>query len=181
MRTLFSESPNKPIKKPNILTRTGIKRISLQVCFCSSLSKYNNNLGLPKFFMKLPKQKSISQLVKELDTVYSKYIRNKYAKDGLVKCYTCKNIAEPKSMDCGHFYSRRYMSLRWYEKNTKPQCKSCNIYHEGNKPVFAMKLIEEYGHGILQELEIKKNNRSKLDRFELSVLIQEYKQKLETL
>ena len=128
--------------------------------------------------MKLPKEKTYKQLIKELDSVYSKYIRQKDADDnGQVKCYTCDKVKHWKSIDCGHYISRRHLSTRYYEKNTKPQCKGCNIFKEGNKPVFALELIKEYGKDVLEELDSLSHIKIKYDRNKLSNMIMYYKKK----
>lgn len=99
------------------------------------------------------KQKSISKLKKELDAVFSKYIRQKYSKNGMVKCYTCPHIGEIKKMQNGHFNPRQHLATRYDERNCRPQCFVCNMYYGGNPATFAKNLIAEYGEGIIDELE----------------------------
>ena len=128
--------------------------------------------------MKLPKEKTYKQLLKELDSYYSKYIRQKDAdSEGYVACYTCGAVKHWKSIDCGHYISRRHLSSRFFEKNTKPQCKGCNIFKEGNKPVFALELIKEYGKDVLEELDSLSHIKMKYDRNRLSNMIMFYKKK----
>lgn len=124
----------------------------------------------------------LSKLRAALDKVYSEYIRRKDADiNGMIQCYTSGKWFHFSKLHCGHFISRRHLSTRWCEKNTKPQSIAENLFNQGNGPVFAQKLIEEYGPGILEELEIKKNNPCKMGRFEYEILIKEYKQKLKDL
>lgn len=95
-------------------------------------------------------------LIKKLDKVFSLYIRNKYAKDEMVKCFTCDVWKHIKEMHCGHFISRVYYSLRWDEDNCRPQCPSCNLYHQGQQYEFGRRLEKEIGLGrIEQMMEIK--------------------------
>ena len=129
----------------------------------------------------MEKRKTLSQLKKELDRVYSIYIRTKYSRDGLVQCYTCGAVNEIGRTDCGHFWSRRYGNTRWDEQNTRPQCRKCNRYQEGNKPAFANALVREYGDGILEDLEIRAKAPFKYNRLEIEKYIQEYKTKLRRL
>lgn len=125
---------------------------------------------------------SVDKLQKELDRVYSIWIRRKDAdENGYVKCYTSGKFFHWKQIQCGHFISRRHLSTRWCEKNTKPQSVSENIFNQGNGAAFAQNLIKEYGDGILQELEIKKNNICKMGAFEYQILIKEYKEKIAAL
>ena len=130
--------------------------------------------------MKIPKQKSYRDLIKILDAVYSKYIRQKavYNNEGLAKCYTCDKVKHWKSMDCGHYVSRRILSTRYFEKNTKIQCKKCNVFQEGNKPRYALELQKEYGKEILEELDSLSRILVKYDKNKLSNMIMHYKKKL---
>ena len=126
----------------------------------------------------MKKRKTISQLKKELDKVYSQYIRGVNSRDGMAQCYTCGAVDEWRKMDCGHFWSRRYGNTRWDEQNTKPQCRRCNRFQEGNKPAFANALVREYGNGILEDLEIRAKAPYKYNRVEIEKEIKIYKQKL---
>ena len=99
------------------------------------------------------KPKSRSRLVKDLDAVFSKYIRNKYAKDGLVACYTCGKIGEVAHLQNGHFVSRSVRNLRWHEDNCRPQCFGCNIMQGGQTITFRENLVKEIGETGVQFLE----------------------------
>ena len=70
------------------------------------------------------------------------------------------------------------MSTRYDEKNVNGQCIYCNMFLAGNIQGYQIGLIKKYGKEVLQHLEIKKNNISNLGKFELSVLIDEYKDKI---
>jgi hypothetical protein len=73
------------------------------------------------------------------------------------------------------------MSTRYDEKNVNGQCVYCNMHLSGNIQGYREGLIKKYGEEVLQHLEIKKNNISNLGKFELSVLIDEYKDKIKEL
>jgi len=125
------------------------------------------------------KGKTYKVLLKDLDSVYSKWLRQSAAdENGYVKCYTCKAIKHFKEMQCSHYHSRRILSTRFYEKNTKPACVKCNIFKEGNKPAYALALIKEYGKGILEELDSLSKISVKYNRNKLSNMIFYYKEKL---
>lgn len=131
--------------------------------------------------MKHNKGAPVSILKKELDRVYSLWIRQKYSEGGLSECVTCGKIKEWRYQHCGHYVSRTCLPLRWDEKNTHVQCVACNLYKEGNKPNYTIYLIKEYGNDVLEYFEAKKNNTMKLDRTILQALISEYKQKIESI
>ena len=72
----------------------------------------------------MPKKPSRKNLIKKLDSVFSEYIRRKYAdRDGIVKCFTCNKSAywKGQGMQNGHFISRASRILRWEEDNCRPQ------------------------------------------------------------
>ena len=124
--------------------------------------------------MKLEK-KSFQQLKKQADKVFSLFIRNKYAKDGKVKCFTCDKIFLVKEIQNGHYISRTYLNLRWSELNCKPQCVSCNIFKRGNLDEFALRLEKEE-RGTLEKLNFWKHHQSTpLKRLDLIEIIKKYK------
>jgi hypothetical protein len=121
---------------------------------------------------------TISKLEKKLDAVFSKYIRKRDSIDGFARCFTCRKFAPISKMHAGHYHSRTEKAIRWNEKNVHAQCVSCNLFKEGNKPQYTLRLIDKYGRGILDELETKRVLGKKPDRLELLAMIEEYKQKL---
>lgn len=127
---------------------------------------------------KKKKKKTYAQLKKELDNVFSLYIRIRYSKDGLVSCFTCGVIKPIKQMQCGHYVSRSNLSLRWSEYNCHVQCFSCNIWKKGNMDVYAIKLITKYGKDILQNLMTEKHQIVKFSTVELEKMIFFFKERM---
>lgn len=118
---------------------------------------------------------SIPYLKKELDRIFSIWIRNRGAVNGFNVCFTCgarKRIAE---LQAGHYHSRTYLALRWDEINVQVQDVGCNIFKEGNKPEFAIRLQEKYGQDILDKLHIQRRNIFRPSASELKLLINKYK------
>lgn len=131
---------------------------------------------------KIPKAKTVKQLIKALDAQFSTWIRMSNAdENGIVKCCTCGKMMEWKKSQCGHFLSRRYMSVRFDEKNCAPQCVGCNIFNQGSQAAFRRFLVQKYGEPEVNKIELKKFNKSKLDAFSLGLLIQEYSNKVTQL
>ena len=64
--------------------------------------------------------------------------------------------------------------LRFDERNVHCQCLSCNSFKRGNLSAYALKLEEEYGHGILQEFDRIKNEHKKFTIAELEDMIARY-------
>ena len=124
------------------------------------------------------KKKSISKLKKDLDAVFSKYIRHKYAIDGLVACYTCGVVKPVKQMQNGHFQSRKHLSTRWDEDNCRVQCVGCNVFKYGESYIFGKKLEKEID---VEALIFKSRQLQKFNQVELQEMINEYKAKLNEL
>lgn len=117
----------------------------------------------------------------ETDKVYSKYIRFKDAKNGYVRCITCGKVDPPEDTDCGHYISREVAMLRFDERNTHPQCRSCNRFHEGRKDEYALALIRLYGPNILEELNKEKYIFKNYSVLELKEMRKEYRNLLKEL
>ena len=57
-------------------------------------------------------------LVRQLDDVFSKYIRLRDAMpNGYCRCISCGQIKPFHDFDAGHFYSRKHMGTRFDEDN----------------------------------------------------------------
>jgi len=128
--------------------------------------------------LRKPKRKT---LIKKLDKVFSEYIRRKYAdKNGIVSCYTCgkKKYWKGEGMQNGHFISRRSRILRWDERNCRSQCYSCNVMRYGESYIFGVKLNQEYGYNIADELLIESKKIIKQSDEDLKNLIKLYEDKI---
>lgn len=88
----------------------------------------------------------MSKLKKELDRVFSLYIRAKYGPN----CYTCES---ERGSQNGHFIIRQYLFTRWEEDNCRPQGFGCNIRRKGNTIEFEERLKKELGHERVEELK----------------------------
>jgi hypothetical protein len=126
-------------------------------------------------------QIEFSGLVDDLDAIFSKYIRHKYADiDGLVKCYTCPSVEPIGMIQNGHYISRQHMFLRWDERQCRPQCAICNNLKRGNLSIFKNNLESE-NFGITDILQEESRMVYKWSREELKSLIGEYSRKLKLL
>jgi len=121
-------------------------------------------------------KKPISKLKKELDCVFSKYIRLRDATDmGVAQCFTCGKIDHYKKLQNGHFQSRRHHNTRWDEKNCQVQCVKCNMFGQGEQYKFGMYLDAKYGLGTSEELEILSKQPFKISRIDYVNYISYYK------
>lgn len=112
------------------------------------------------------------ELVKILDSVFSKYIRMQYMDDrGFVQCFTCPTSRPLAQMQNGHFISRKNMSLRFEPMNCRPQCKDCNEYKRGNLEVYA----ERLGEKVLEEIAVLKRQNRRWTHDELQSEINRYR------
>lgn len=114
-------------------------------------------------------------IVKKLDTVFSLYIRKRYAVDGKSECFTCGKVDHVSKLHAGHFQSRKHYATRWDELNVQVQCPKCNLFGQGEQYTFGIKLDEKYGEGTSELLQKKARNTVKLSNDDLNELIEKYK------
>ncbi len=107
---------------------------------------------------KVRKVKNVSKLKKELDAIFSKFIRQR---DG-GQCYTCPKKDDPKRMQNGHFVPRQYLAIRYSEVNCHCQCYACNMLYNGQPSLYAMNLVRDYGKDVIAELERERHKLVKL-------------------
>lgn len=129
---------------------------------------------------KIPNKYSRKKLTEKLDEIFSKYIRLKYADSrGYCHCISCGSYHNWKSIQNGHYMSRRYFSTRWSEDNCRPQCVACNIFNQGNIQMYRIGLIKEIGEQRVNLIEARARQETcKYSEFELNAMIQHYQKEV---
>lgn len=121
------------------------------------------------------KRESISYLTKELDRVFSLFIRLRDSNsEGLGKCITCDKVGHYKEMHCGHFRSRKYLSTRWNPFNCNLQCPTCNLYNNGEEFIHGLAIDKKFGQGVAIEMFERSKEIVKFGREDLKTLIKYY-------
>lgn len=122
-----------------------------------------------------------STLVKNLDSVFSQYIRQKDAKNEIATCVTCGKKDHWSKLQNGHWASRRHYSTRWDERNCNVQCSSCNVFRSGEIYLYTKYLCSKYGDNFPEELYKLSQKSIKFTDTDLQDMINYYKEKLNTL
>ena len=121
------------------------------------------------------KKPTRSKLVKKLDTVFSQYIRLSNADNNKnCICVTCNKVFFWKEIQAGHFMSRKHYSIRWDERNVKPQCAGCNVFRYGEQYKYSLYLGNKLSEKLLEE----SRKLVKFTNVELEEMIQKYSQRL---
>jgi hypothetical protein len=119
-------------------------------------------------------KKPKSKLIKELDILFSQFVRLSNSIDGFCSCVTCGRVYEWKKIQAGHFISRQHYSVRWDERNVKPQCYGCNVMQQGRQYEFSKYLGQE----LSEELYLLSKQTRKFTEIELQEMIEHYKNKI---
>lgn len=135
----------------------------------TKLGKAPKNAGKVAKRAKSPSIKTQAQLKKELDRVFSIYIRKIHPP----VCYTCGKTDTP--LQCGHFVPRQYLASRWHEDNCRPQCVGCNIYGNGKILDFEEHLKRDLGEEYVEAMKATRHQSLKLDRQWYEEKIEHYK------
>ena len=131
--------------------------------------------GLKVARMMGPRVKGVVTLKRELDDIFSKWVRLEAAdSSGLVRCVTCGSVHDWQNLDNGHFIKRQWTLIRWEPKNCHPQCRNCNWHKQGNDAEYEKYIINKYGEAVLNWLRANAKKK-KWTRFELEMLINHYK------
>jgi len=131
------------------------------------------------------KQEDFKTLKKELDKVFSRYIRLKetyfVGLRRMGKCVTCGKLLPFENLDCGHFISREYLIFRWAEVNAHIQCRYCNRFLAGNKKRYRDFMIQQYGKEFVKQMQKQKHEPFRPDKEWLLEKIKKYKLKVKRL
>jgi len=172
--TKMYHNPPKPIKRTPIKKPDHIAEVRNMVSKSHIVAGHKMEITKVKKPSK-KKTKSRSYYVKKLDSVFSQYIRQTYAIDGLTACVTCGVIKPWQEQQNGHYESRGNLPTRWSEDNCHPQCVACNVFKKGNYTEYALWMIDTYGADKLVGLKARANSKEKIPTLVIKEKIEYYK------
>ena len=125
------------------------------------------------------KLKTKGEHLKELQTIFNKFIR---LRDKELPCISC-GTTRPVKYDAGHFYSvGAYPNLRFNEDNVHKQCSNnCNVNLSGNFAEYSINLPERIGYERYKHLLDNRHKPLKISIFEIEELKVIYKGKIKEL
>ena len=119
--------------------------------------------------------RSKPNLIKKLDRVFSAYIRLRDAMpSGYFQCISCGKIKPFEQADCGHFFSRKNMSVRFDEDDCHAECKGCNRFSSDHLIAYQVNLIRKIGMQRFELLSSKAHQAKHWSDFELEAMIKHY-------
>lgn len=80
-------------------------------------------------------QKERKKLVKKLDILFSKYIRNRDKH--------CLHCGRTSTLQCAHIAGRRSLAGRWNEKNAITLCYACHLRWSHQNPIEFAEWLKE--------------------------------------
>lgn len=117
---------------------------------------------------------SRSGLIRKVDKLFSRYIRQKYAIGGWVDCVTCGKRMPWEESQSGHWIKRGHAAVRWDERNVYPQCPGCNLYANGRQDEMALHILRIHGPETVEELMRLKHTEKRWRIPELRELLEKY-------
>lgn len=130
------------------------------------------------------KPKTIAQIKKDTWKIFSEYIRLRDSDwRGHGACITCDTALTVPSgaAHAGHFIHGTTKFTYFHEKNVHLQCRSCNFYKNGALHIYALRLIERYGPGIIKELHDLNDDSFKWKKERLEEIQKIYQTKIQEL
>lgn len=125
----------------------------------------------------MARKPSRKNLIKKLDTIFSKYIRQRDAdKEGYCRCCTCGQSYHWTKIQAGHFISRKHYATRWDVDNVHAQCMACNVFKYGEQYKYSLYL----GETLASELYLESKKTVKFTDIEIKEMIDMYKEKCRT-
>ncbi len=125
--------------------------------------------------IKFPKEKTFSELVKELDGMVSKYILEK----GNYTCVRCgkQYLPNQKGLTCSHYWDRQYKGTRWKVENLDPLCwLPCHSqkWEHDKQGVYKDYMMKKLGKKKFNQLEIMARSITKYSRIDLEIIIDNF-------
>jgi hypothetical protein len=106
-------------------------------------------------------------LIAELDKYTSIIVRRRDR-----RCVTCGSV---RNFQCSHFYSRRYLVIRFNLINCNAMCRFCNKRHNSNPFAYMRYMQKTYDSEALAELHDLRMSLRKVSDEELTKLLALYK------
>ena len=119
------------------------------------------------FFGKPLETGSRKWLVAELDKYTSIIVRRRDR-----RCVTCGGR---RSLQCSHFYSRRYLAIRFDLRNCNAMCGPCNRRHNSNPFPYMTFMQEKYGPDVVAQLHELRMRPCKVADEELAQTLTRYR------
>jgi hypothetical protein len=113
-----------------------------------------------------PKEGSRKWLIAELDRYTSLIVRRR---DG--RCVTCGSA---QGLQRSHFYSRRYLSVRFDLRNCNAMCAGCNRRHNRDRRAYERYMLKTYGPAVISELDRQRLDLGKVTDEELREVLSQY-------
>lgn len=88
------------------------------------------------------------------------------------KCVTC---GTRRTLPCSHFYSRRYLAVRFDLRNCNAMCVQCNRRHNEDSSAYTDYMNEYYGCGVIKELNKLRLSLRKVSDEELKQVLEQYR------
>lgn len=131
--------------------------------------------------VKKKKAKSRWKLVKELDSIFSRFIRLRDAdKKWICTCVTCWDRKHRKEMHCCHFVTRWNYKYRWSENNCFAGCYKCNVILHWNYISYTLFMVKKYWEKKVIEMQSDKE-LVKISTPKIIDLIEHYKYDVDIL
>jgi len=172
-RSGFKQKSFKEVKE-KLLKKQAVKREYNKLGKLKSRTPLKSHTSPKVKSKRKTKEKTQASLKKDLDAIFSIYIRTIFPK----VCYTCNKPSD--RLQCGHFISRQYLVTRWSVDNCRPQCWGCNGYGKGQTLIFEENLKREYGNDFVEAMKASRHQTMKVDRVWYREQIEMYKKKLST-
>jgi len=119
------------------------------------------------FYKKPHEPGSRKWLIAELDKYTSIIVRRRDR-----RCVTC---GSRRSLQCSHFYSGRYLAIRFNLVNCNAMCSFCNRRHNSSPFAYLKYMESRYGPEAVEELHELKMRRLKVTDEELKVMLGKYR------
>jgi len=121
--------------------------------------------------------KTTQDWLKEAQTIFNKYIRER---DQGQLCISCNTI--PKKKNAGHYFSSGgHSNVRFDEDNVHLQCEHCNTYLSGNLLNYQIGIEKRIGGEKLIELQSRAHIEKRWTIEELKNIIKKYKEKVKVI
>lgn len=106
-------------------------------------------------------------LIEQADIYFSRYIRSRDK--------TCVICGSFQRLECGHFFSRSHLRIRWDERNAHANCHGCNQRHVYDQQPYIRFMQKTYSSKVIEELTMLRRSLTKVTDEQVRMAMDYYK------
>jgi len=135
---------------------------------------------------KTPRAGTVKAAKAEAWRIFSRMIRMRdclqaTGDPGRGRCVTCGRPYDFKALQAGHWLTGRRNAVLFDERGVHGQCRTCNLWGQGEGPAYTEFMEKTYGKEVMAEIRAKNKEQRQFTEHELREMMKLWMDRIETM